>query len=271
MNPYKGIHAHLNSRLQSPGMWTPFHQMHITFLVQFLNRALPDQYRAIPERSLQIKIDDIEQSRPRPDVTVYEQYESTAVPSPAVATKPAWQIDLTAETEPEMYPAIVIRTADDPLFGKVVTRIELLSPSNKPGGAGYAAYRLKRGEALKSDVPLVEIDYLHESRSPIENAPVYPTDAAAFPYTITVTKPQQQVSGYTARVDNPLPTVPIPLLGDAFANFSFDDVYQYTIGEEPWRTLITRDIDMQQPPVRFETYSADDQARVRRVMARIVD
>jgi hypothetical protein len=62
---------------------------------------------------------------------------------------------------------VVIRdVADDPLYGPIVARIELLSPSNKPGGSGYSAYTKGRNEALYTQIPLIEIDYLQKHRCP---------------------------------------------------------------------------------------------------------
>ncbi len=274
-NPYNGINAHLNSLLQTPGtaLWTAFHQMHITFLVQRLNRILPRHYRAVPEHSLQIKVDDDVRSRPRPDATLFQRYAAERGNAP-VAAQPVWTADLTEDmTHEELYPAVVIRQADDLLYGKVITRLELLSPSNKPGGSAHRVYQLRRIEAIQTGVPLVEIDYLHESRSPINSAPIYPVNEGAFPYTITVTDPRPElgngkIRGYAVHVDEPLPVVPIPLADDDVANFDFDALYQYAIGEEPWATVAAVDVDMTTLPARFETYSAADQERIRAVMGR---
>ena len=68
----------------------------------------------------------------------------------------------TLPEEKELTSLIIYRvepSGDD----KPITRIELLSPSNKPNGSHYQKYISKRQYTLRSQLNLVEIDYLHEN------------------------------------------------------------------------------------------------------------
>lgn len=236
-NKYQGINPHLNSALQTPGtdaqpaLWPAFHSAHITHLVDLLNETLPDGYVAFDEQSLQIWRDN----HPTPE---------------------------------ERHNAVAIRKVGiQAALGNVVTRIELLSPANKPGGAHYRAYYEKRIEALQSGVPLVELDYLHESPPTIPHMPIYPLDDDAYPYYLAIHDPRPEwrkgiVRVFGFRVGDAIPTLAIPLDGQDTIAFDFDYAYQYTFQRRRWGHLV----DYQHVPVRFETYRADDQKVIQQVM-----
>jgi len=108
--------------------------------------------------------------------------------------------------------------------------------------------------------PLIEIDYLHETALIVEGIPVYPVDAAAYPYTMVVSDPRPawdagKVAVYGVGVDMALPAVPIPLLNDEQLVFDFDAVYQYTFMARRFHNLI----DYSREPVRFGSYRREDQ------------
>jgi len=245
-NPYPGINAHLNSLLQTPGsidqpsMWSGFHSQHITHIGEALNDQLPDHYIAMGEPSLQLRNVDIEGS---------------------------FEI-----SEPIKHPmATVIRELlPQRALGRIVARIELLSPANKPGGRHYELYAIKRSDALESDVPLIEIDYLHESASIVPGLPAYPNHPDSRPYAIIVSDPrpdwqQGKVRVYGFLVGSPVAAFPLPLADDERLDFNLDPVYQQTFRLGRWGDLLDYTIE----PERFHTYSATDQARIRTIMAAV--
>lgn len=233
-NPYRGVNAHLNSMLQTPdtdeqtAIWPSFRSAHIGHVLFALNDYLAEKYIAFNEASL-----CIEYAEP--------------IPRPR---------------------AIVIREVVQKKLGRAVTRIELLSPSNKQGGSNYESYWVKRAEAVETGVPLIEIDYLHESPPLINKLPVYPEHPEAYPYSVIVTDPRPnwskgRVKFYGFGVNEPIKAIPVPLAGDEGIVFDLNALYQHTFQAGLWGTLI----DYSQEPERFETYSADDQALIRKLMA----
>jgi hypothetical protein len=284
-NLYRGVNAHLHSRLQNePVAWEVFHSSHIIHLAEAIDAALPPGYLVEPERSLQIREYDQatgerltmrRAKRPRPDVTIYQREVITGEPEPSslisvpTLTLPAIE---TIERDDEFYlTAIVVRQVDEGDLGKLVTWLELLSPTNKPPGEGYLQYREKRAAALEAGIVLVEIDYLHQTRSPVHGLPSYPDgEAGSFPYVIMVTNPkpslqegQMQAHGFA--VDAPIPTIHIPLAGEDFVRVDFGVVYNRTyqsLGAYSYR------VDYEELPVAFQTYTPPDQQRVQDVMAR---
>lgn len=275
-NPFKGVNPHLNSELQTPGtnndpaLWASFHAHHVTNIAEVLNQQLPENYVAYTEQSLQVRGvdwgDEVVSHRPRPDVSVYQTVSRTQSPFAEAVIAPDWEATLAEALEPiEYYAAVVIRQpGTQNRLGKIVARLELLSPANKPDGSHAAAYRDRRVESLASGVPLIEIDYLHESATVIPKLPVYPHESGSYPYTVAVSDPRPdwqtgQVKVYGAVVNQPLPRVPIPLAGAEGIVFDFDPVYQHTFKARRSHTLIK---SYDTPPVRFETYSQADQKRI---------
>ena len=282
-NPYQGINAHLNSELQTPGSrqagrssWLSFHADHTTYITQFLNAKLPAKYIARTEESLQIKVQDDLFSPPRvsspePDITIFQRSSTQAsrIAGGTAASPVALAIDETLDlTEDFLRGVVICEVSPDDRCGRVVTLIELLSPTNKPGHAGYDAYRRNRNTALYRHVPLVEVDYLHELPPPVLNYPIYPSDPKSRPYNILVSDPRPSVKegqAYGFHVDQSFPLVKIPLAGDETLDFDFGAVYQHTFTRGRWGY----NLDYTAPPPRFETYHPADRTHIQAVMNRV--
>lgn len=275
-NQYRGINAHLNSYIQNvSGEWLSFHNAYIVNLTYAIDEKLPQGYFARNERSLQIiedspLFDEPRTRRPLPDVTVFAAQE-TASPSATVEASLPSVITPVAETldpddEDSFLPAVVIYASEgDNLLGKVVARIELLSPANKPKGNGYPLYRDKRNSTLYGGIPLIEIDFLHQLPPLIRALPSYPDgEANAKAYSITVNDPRPDVRHgvsriYTFGVDEPLPIVALPLKGEDVLNFDFNVPYNQTFERTRFYQTV---VDYEQKPLNFESYSPEDQARI---------
>jgi hypothetical protein len=272
-NQYQGINAHLHSYFQSQGGWSSFHTNFIAALARVLNDQLPDGFVVDIEQSLQIREihpDTGERlRRPEPDLTIYRFRETTVSGSTvgvATLTQPiANSLDVT---EDMYYSAVVVyRTTPDSILGQAVTRIELLSPTNKLG-EGYLQYRDKRYAGLKSGVALVEIDFLHETPPVVKGLAHYPDEGDSYPYNITVSDPTPSFEAglaqtYAFGVDTPVPTIALPLgQGNAIPldiNPIYNDVYLSLVA-------YSRRVDYDMLPLRFERYSTTDQARIRQRM-----
>jgi hypothetical protein len=278
MTMYPGVDAHLNSILQIPGsddqpsLWTAFHAAHITYIAGYLNEVLPQNYRALTEQSLQVRqqVGDREaQGQRRPDVVVFESTLSTESSIAMTGTTPTLELSLSEIMEPdEWHPAVVIRNHGQVFSGKVVARIELLSPANMPGGSYTSGYKRGRTEAIQSGVPLVEIDYLHEFPPIIDRVPHYPNDKGSTAYMVAVTDPRPawykgHVRIFGFGLADPMPKIIVPLADEESVLLDMKSVYDETLTRGGrWQD----GIDYSQPPSRFETYSPADQEAIRTVM-----
>lgn len=279
-NAYVGLNPHLMSLFQTPSTedmtstFPPFHTDHITNIKDTLNIRLPRTYIAISESSLQIKARQsdydpfVRDSRPVPDVAIYQQRPTTSHAAVSMATPPALHLELELEELQQMMGIAIyeIKVGEHRVYGKPLVRIELLSPANMPGESYDAAYQQNRTKTLLAGTPLIEIDYLHEYPSPIIGVPNYPHDKGSKPYYIALSNPKVKgVDVYLFGLDEPIPIVPIPLAGDEVLNFDFGEPFAFTWERSRFGTFI----DYEHEPYRVDTYSPADQAKIRQKMAEI--
>ncbi|MEM6528247.1 MAG: DUF4058 family protein, partial [Chloroflexota bacterium] len=170
-------------------------------------------------------------------------------------------------------PAVVIyRQEDSADFGEPVTRIELLSPSNKQG-TSEVQYREKRIATLKSGMKLVEIDLLHQTPSPIIGIPIYPQQDGSYPYNITISDPQPSLAEglaetYAFHVEDPIPVVAIPLADGHSVAVDSGAVYDTTFSSI---SAYSYRVDYEQLPDQIESYSVFDRARIQARMKVIAE
>jgi hypothetical protein len=156
--------------------------------------------------------------------------------------------------------------------GVPVTRIEVLSPSNKPPSPDYEQYKLRRMRTLRADIALVEIDYLHQTPPVHPRLPAYVrSETGAVPYYITVDMPRPSaftgnVEIYAAGVDVRLPRVPLPLAGDERIVVDFGEVYDQVFRRMRAFELL---VDYATDPIDFDRYHPDDQVRIRTLLEHI--
>jgi Protein of unknown function (DUF4058) len=277
-NRYPGINPHLNSRLQSPGGgWETFHASCIEHLAMVLETQLPENYLPFTEKSLQVTLVESDTEvlianlgTRYPDVFVTHEGDKIAGNQQFSATTPTLTLPLVDSFDEEeiLMGLVIYRFTSRELPGVPVTRIELLSPANKPGGSNYAQYIRNRRETLLAGLRLVEIDWLHETRPIIPTIPSYPDhEAESYPYSIIVSDPRPSIEQgktdvYSFRLSQPLPIINIPLDGSDVVTLDFTHVYNETIERRRFFSLI----DYAQLPARFETYSDTDQAYIRQHM-----
>ncbi|MBA3871098.1 MAG: DUF4058 family protein [Anaerolineae bacterium] len=265
-NQYRGINAHLHSYWQAEGGWDSFHTNHISDLMRLIDSALPAGYVADIEQSLQIRRFGQPFGKPESDVTIYDTNFERHLHHPVrfLGTVEAVAIPeiMSLDDEVSEYRAVAIY---EYVIGKhdkesPVAWIELLSPSNKRGGQNAAEYRIKRLKLLQSGIVFVEIDYLHESPPNF----TFKRDALTHPYHIVVVDPRPEyyeglAYPYHFDADEIIPTVEIPLNGDDGFAFDFGIAYDKTLSETHYAR---RFMDYTQPPLNFDRYNPDDQARI---------
>lgn len=274
-NQYLGVNAHLHSALQDAGGWGNFHTRHIVHLADWLNRQVRSLgYVAVVEDSLQIRRADESVRRPKSDITIYDVQPLRAGDGPAAANQGGvgLLLPLTAAFDlPELsekpYRAVAIyEQADAMQQGREpVAWFEVLSPSNKRPGDDTEAYLRKRRDLLDSSIVFVELDYLHETPPTFSFLPDYSAAPRepAHPYRLVICEPRPRREDGWMRlvefgVDEPIPTLAIPLNGPDLLSCDFDLAYQTT-----FETAYLGDlVDYATLPVNFDRYSPTDQARI---------
>ena len=251
-SPFPGMDPYLEE------YWGDVHHAIITYTRDALQGTLPADLKARVEERLVVERFD-EPSRPIfPDVKIVERAEAARrrdenAGGVALLVESEVEIDapiLIEETESNADPTtegfieIVDRTAGH----RVVTVIELLSPSNKIAGTGRRAYLKKQDELRLAGVSLVEIDLLRVGERvwpfPIER--LAPKDRSLYQACVRRAWFPKRYEFYRLPLRSRLPKLPIPLrqtdqdtrvdlqaiLEQAYRNGRYDDI-DYTRELDP--------------------------------------
>ncbi|MEG3877858.1 DUF4058 family protein [Microcoleus sp. herbarium7] len=208
-NPFPGM----NPYLESPELWRSVHNRLIVAIADWLTPQLLPKYLVdIEQRIYQLSGEDALLIG-IPDVTI-QRSQTPRIESDsniAVAAPPAQslkvRIPLPVEVKETYLQVIETETK------KVVTVIEVLSPTNKRPGKGREMYETKRENVFNSRTHLVEIDLLR-SYQPL---PVFGNDIEAN-YRILVSRANQRPLAdlYLFNLPDMIPAFPLPLrAGDA--------------------------------------------------------
>jgi hypothetical protein len=159
-SPFPGMDPYL----EDPSVWMDFHERFITYCSDALNDRLPDAYETrIEERVNLVALEDERMRSFRADVAISDIAEG----QPGRPTGPYEGTTATLlAVEPVTIPLVYYEEEHESRIHildrrnhRLVTVIELLSPTNKRGD-GYFQYVLKRNALLQTRVHLVEIDLL---------------------------------------------------------------------------------------------------------------
>jgi hypothetical protein len=273
------INAHLHSQLQRAfGAWEGFHTVFIPYLGEAiqdeLDRVFPGQYVVDFTKSMQLRTGYSPEAYQRftPDLSL--KGTSTArAPAALAVPEPTLTLDISETINlDDTLTAIEIRQMKQ---DRTFTWIEILSAANKVAGSGYPQYRNKRTTTIGAGVSLIEIDFLHETSSPIPGVPSYPKGekgATAYSMAVTDTRPDADESlrwhtlVYGFGVDQPIPTIYVPLDGYDLIELQIGVVYNRVYSKFP--TFWER-VDYRQPPPNLQTYTPEDQAAIMARMAQI--
>ena len=200
-SPFPGM----NPWLEQDGLWHDFHQDFLAGMREVIaGQVAPDYYVALEEH---VFIQEPPEPRVRflgrPDLAIVKTGDVGNAASCAVLEAPVY----TALPEPmdvvrESF--LEIRHTESE---RLVTVLELLSPSNKQPGYDRDAYLAKRRYYLLSDVNFIEIDLMRGGpRMPIEE--LSPCD-----YYVLVKRATDRTRAgvWPIRVRDSLPSIPIPL------------------------------------------------------------
>lgn len=205
----------------------------------------PNYYVGLERRAYLLKPDDIVFVG-RPDVSLVTDTPPESVPAPASFNGVmAVEVPMTDENGEDYLEIHEVKS------GKLVTLIEVLSPTNKVSKDGREQYLQKRSQVLLSRRNLVEIDLLRAGEPMPVLGQVVPSD-----YRILISRghqrPKAQLYGFSLR--QPIPQFPLPLLPhekepDVDLNAILHALYERArfdlrldYGQQPLPPLAERDI-----------------------------
>jgi hypothetical protein len=218
-SPFPGMDPYLEGN-----WWTSFHAMFASQMTGQLNSMLRPKYIALTEReyiSGALEEVRISAGKMRPDVAVRRSRGRSVEGGVATAVAPSVKLRTHLSRQVPHF-RIAIRDVDE---RRLVTAIELLSPTNK--GSGRRKYLYKRRKFLHSTAHLLEIDLHHQGkRIPLDD----PYPPAAYYVLLNRARKRSLTEVWPIALAEPLPVVPVPLLkGDADVPLdlqkAFSDVY----------------------------------------------
>jgi hypothetical protein len=200
-SPFPGM----NPYLEQEAVWHDFHERFCPAAAEFLTVQIRPHFIAKIDEHVYIHElpDEARRFIGRADVTVAQPRPRVGTTSTATLEAPA-RVQLPA-VDIERLSFLEIR---DRQTQRIVTIIELLSPSNKQPGPDREQYVAKRSELLHSAVHFVELDLLRGGpRMPMANLPK--CDYYALVGRIDE-RPRAGV--WPIQLCDPLPVIPIPLM-----------------------------------------------------------
>jgi hypothetical protein len=258
MLPFPGMDPYL----EAPDIWPDFHERLASVISELLNAQLPEPYYSRLQMRPEMGV-VLEAGTPRhivPDVVVarYPAQPSDSQPiqagGPLILTEPRTEvsqgIEIRIRTDPLQHQFVEIR--DAARGHRLITLIEIVSPSNKRPGPDRRAYESKQRDLLDSDANLIEIDLLRGGQRLLP----YPDLAEAAhqlncDYLILINRHQQRMGNwmdytlYPISLHEPLPCLPVPLAGDD-PDIPLD--LQIAAQEVYRRALYSRMVDYSLPP-----------------------
>lgn len=201
-SPFPGMDPYLESWI-----WADFHSTLMAALRAQLNAKLPARYIANTELFVWREESPPEPQRrvlAGPDVYVADQRPAAgAATAVAVAQAPV-TTTLPGVERKQRYVRIV-----DSIERRIVTVVEVLSPSNKTAGVQGDAYRYKREEYIASGINLVEIDLLRSGIRPPLGDPSPPVGDYYILVSRAAERPNMGI--WPVSVRDSLPPIPVPL------------------------------------------------------------
>jgi hypothetical protein len=242
--------------LEHPDVFPGLHDRLIAYLSEALQPLLPIPYYADMGRRAWIELSE---RYIDPDVNVLRSRAGGTAEAPepggiATASRTAAQpLVIHVPHDERREPLVEIYTGRGK-DRRLVTTIEVLSPSNKtPGERGRDLYLKKQDEILQSKVHLVEIDLLRGG----EHTTAVPRDrlvakAGSFDYHVCVHQFDnlEDYFVYPIQLPDALPTVNIPLLpGDGQVPVDLQAVFTRSYDTGPYTREIEYRQDRPTPPL----------------------
>jgi hypothetical protein len=204
-SPFPGMDPYLESH------WRDVHHRLITYACDAIQEALPPELRARVEERVVLETPEGWGDPMFPDLRVIERRPPPRGGIAATARREGSQailVDVQREALTEGYVTII----DTSTGNRVVTILEVFSPTNKMPGDDRKAYLSKQSDIIHSDTNLIEIDLLrcgkHLAAVPLEKLLNWRT-----PYLVCVRRATLpgKAEVYPIPLAAKLPTVKVPL------------------------------------------------------------
>jgi Protein of unknown function (DUF4058) len=249
--------------LENPALWPDVHNSLITSIRDVLAPQLrPRYFVGVESRTTVLTGLDVERVY-KPDVSIHATESRASVRESGVALLEMPEVrtyNVSVATGEETEEAfLAIEELPD---RKLVTVIELLSPTNKKTKDARAVYLKKRDDLILTDINFVEIDLLRAGEPmPVRKSPP-PSD-----YRILICRARRSSAAvlYAFPYTSPIPTIPIPLLpGDPEPMLDLNSVLHALIDRAAY-DLVTDYAHPPDPPLRpaDEAWAASIVAHVR--------
>ncbi|MFO0959604.1 MAG: DUF4058 family protein [Isosphaeraceae bacterium] len=201
-SPFPGIDPYIEAQ----GFWPDFHARLLTYLCDRLNDHLPGLYAARMEEEIRLVQPD-DEKRIRADIAVLEEDRPRRPREPrggGVAVLEPVLVPVGSEDPIEVRDRWieVVRLPER----KLVTVIEMLSPSNK-FSPGREEYLTKRRGLIERKVHVVEIDVLLGGRRLPLGKALPPGDGSV----VVIRAGRDMAEVYAWPLSRTLPRIPIPL------------------------------------------------------------
>ena len=169
-SPFPGMDPYL----EAPDIWPDLHEALASEMRAELNLLLPQPYYARLEVRPEVGIVDDAGTARRivPDVAVIKPSDATTASATVTVSERRATISASVEVivAAEALRHQVVEIRDASRGHKLITLIEIVSPSNKRAGVDRRAYLRKQRAVLDSDASLVEIDLLCSGERLLPNA-----------------------------------------------------------------------------------------------------
>lgn len=247
--------------VEHPSVFPGLHDRFIAYLSEALQVTLPAPYFAEINERLWI---DTSERRIGPDVDVIrgggprskKSMDSDNSGGVAVLAESPKPLLIRVPVEEYRQSYLEIRTPGD-ADERVVTTIEVLSPTNKTSGPkGRSLYLSKQREILDSDTHLVEIDLLrggaHTTAIPLDRLQA---KSSPFAYHVCVREfhTPEVFAVYPVRLQEKLPSIFIPLLpGDGNVTVDLQAVFTRCYDTGPYRRRVRYEVSRIDPPLEGE-------------------
>ncbi len=252
-SPFPGMDPFLEHRLSFGDLHG---RLHFCLSEQLQSRLPAPYFAAISERL----VVEVEEAKPRwieSDTDVLRSYhDDDSGGGVAVATSFHTRTEpiIVTDDMPETQKFVEIRTRNEDDSERLVTSVEVLSPSNKRPGPGRILYRQKQREVWSAGVSLVEIDLLRsgEHTTLIDHERLV-LAAPQADYHVCVTAAWNTVEKllYAFRVEDQLPEVAVPLLPkDGFVALDLQVVFNRCYDSGPYPRRVRYDIQRLDPPLK---------------------